>query len=700
MKLDKLFNPKNVAVIGASDKTGSVGRALIDNLLQSDYKGKVFPVNNKRKKIQGQIAYPNIKDIKAKVDLAIIAIPARFVLDAVKDCGESGVSGIVIISAGFQEIGKEGEILMQEIVKTAQKYNMRILGPNCLGFIRPDINLNASFASKMALEGNIAFVSQSGALCTSVLDWSIKNKVGFRYFVSIGSMADISFEDLVEYFSRDKKVNSILVYMESVKDAQKFIKAAKSFTKDRPMIVLKVGRSEAGSKAAKSHTGSLSGNDKVFDAAFERSGILRVDTVDSLFNSAKYLSMQKLPKGTRLAIVTNAGGPGVIATDAIEESLSTVAKLSNKSIESLNKFLPPAWSHGNPVDVLGDADSIRYKKSIEICLADSNVDAVLVILTPQAMTDPSLVADEITKMKNPQKKIIMASFMGGEDIEQGQQILENANIPVFLQPEGAINAYSDLLKHLKSSKEDHVMSQIAPKGYKPKTKQNKKIIAKVLSEGRNVLSEVESKKFLANYGIPVVKNAVAEKIGQVSGLTDKIGFPLVMKILSPDILHKIDVGGVVLNINSKNEAIKAFRDIMKSVKKKAPKANIHGIFMEKMIHKKYELLIGSNKDEIFGSTIVFGTGGSSVELYKDTKIALAPLDMKLSLKLMKKTKIFKMLKGFRGLPGVDIKELQLVLYKFSHLLTDFSEIKELDINPFAVDEKGGVVLDAKILLER
>jgi acetyltransferase len=698
-KLDKVFNPGTVAVIGASDRAGGVGNALMKNLISNSFQGIIYPVNPARESVQGIKAYPKIGDIPDKIDLAIIATPAATVPGLVEECGQAGVSGIIIISAGFDEVGGKGKEMTESILETAKQYGMRIIGPNCLGFIRPSINLNASFANKMALPGHIAFISQSGALCTAILDWSVKNNVGFSHFVSIGSAADITYHDLIDYYGEDPDTDSILVYMESLKEARKFMSAARAFSRHKPIVVLKVGRTEAGSKAAKSHTGSMTGNDAVYDAAFERAGIIRVDGALELFHVAKALAMQKRPADNRVAVLTNAGGPGVIASDFLSMRGGRLAELSRQTISKLKKVLPPSASSANPVDILGDADPIRYRQAAEICLADENVDALLVILTPQEMTSPTDVAREIVSIKNTKGKMIFASWMGGDDVAEGREIMEKGNIPIYRTPEEAINifmyvdSYAKRLEFLKETPGS------VPHAFKPKTEKNRKLIEGVVASGRTVMTEAEAKEMISNYGIPVAKNGVAKSAAEAGEMAEKIGFPVVMKILSPDILHKTDIGGVKLNIKTKAEAEKAYVEIIKGAKKGVPKAKIDGVFVEAMTKKRYELLIGCKKDDVFGPAIVFGMGGVAVEVFKDTRVGLPPLNMSLAMKMIEATKIYRLLKGYRGMPGVDIAAIQFLLYKFAYLVADFPEIKELDINPFSVDEKGGVVLDAKVILD-
>jgi acetyltransferase len=698
-KLDKLFNPKTIAVIGATSDKSSVGYAIMNNLIGNDYEGIVYPVNLKRKSVLGVKAYPSVTDISDKIDLAIIATPAATVIGIVKECGLAGVSGIVIISAGFQETGRNGEKLGQEILAIAKNYGMRILGPNCLGFIRPKLGLNASFAADTPNAGNVAFISQSGALCSSVLDWSLEKNIGFSYFVSIGSMLDIGFHDLIDYFNQDPNTSCILIYMESLTDARKFLSAAQAFSRTKPIIVLKVGKSLEGARAAKSHTGSLAGNDDIYDAAFKRAGIVRVRSIDDLFDNAQTLAMQPHPRGSRLAIITNAGGPGVIATDALIANGGILAKLSDKSVKYLDAIMPPAWSRNNPIDILGDAGAEAYKSAIRVCLDDENIDGILVILTPQAMTDSSSVAKEIVELSHKRKKTILAAFMGEKSVDQGRKILEGGNIPVFSAPENAVRSFLYMHSYTKNRELLYETPGSFPHAFRPKTEKNKVLLANVIGEGRMTLTEAEAKDFLANYQIPTAKGSVAKNAEEAAMIAANIGFPVVMKIMSADILHKTDIGGVVLDIKSKDEVWQAYGNIIKAAKKYFPKARLQGVLVEQMVNKKYELLIGCQKDPLFGPAIVFGMGGVAVEIFKDTNIGLPPLNMALSMRLMEDTKIYRLLKGYRGMPGVDVESIQFLLYKFAYLVSDFPEIKELDINPFAVDENGGVVLDAKVILD-
>jgi len=699
-KLKKLFNPGAIAVIGASSTKGSVGQDILMNLIGSGYEGIVYPVNKKRSSVLGVKAYPSISEVPDSIDLAIIATPAATVPDVVMECGEAGVNGIVIISAGFSEAGEEGKKMEEKILEHKRKYDMVIIGPNCLGFIKPSKNLNASFANKMALPGKIAFISQSGALCTSILDWSIETNVGFSHFVSIGAMIDIGFHDLIDYFGQDPETSSIIIYMESLTDARRFMSAARAFSRTKPIILLKAGKSSEGAKAAMSHTGSLAGNDAIFDAAFERAGVIRVGTIGELFDSARALAMQRRPKGRKIAVVTNAGGPGVIVTDALIEKGGQMAKLSEKTMSELNKVLPAAWSHGNPIDVLGDAKPELYKTAVDLCLQDENVDGIILVLTPQSMTDLYGIAKKIVELPNRSRKTILASWMGEKDVKVGCDVLKDGGIPCFRIPEDAVKTFMNMYSYSRNLELLYETPETIPDAFHPKKEEAKKLIRKVLDEKRYVLTEFEAKKLLGFYGIPIIKNITICSEDETVNIEDEVGYPVAMKIMSPDILHKTDAGGVKLSISSVDEAREAFREINRNVKNSFPEAKIEGILVEQMVSKRYELIIGSQKDPMFGPSVCFGMGGVAVEVFKDIKIGLPPLNMALAMRIIEDTKIYKLLKGYRGMEGVNIGTIQFLLYKFAYLLTDFPEIRDIEINPFGVDDKGGMALDCKVMLDK
>lgn len=697
--LHKLFNPKTIAVIGASNVQGHVGFSLIRNLIASGYEGTIYPVNPAQTSIQGVRAYPYIRSVPDPVDLAVIATPAITVPDILSECASVGTSSAVIVSAGFKEAGPRGIPLEHAVRAAVEKHRMTVLGPNCLGFIRPHLKLNASFARNMAKPGGVAFISQSGALMSAVLDWSNAENVGFSYFISTGDMLDIGYHDLIDYLGNDESTTSILIYMESLSQARKFMSAARNFARAKPIIVLKVGRSLEGSKAALSHTGSITGNDLVFDAAFRRAGILRVDSIGGLFDCAKTLAMQKRPAGNRLAIITNAGGPGVIATDALMDYGGKLAVLSAETLQYLDEVLPPQWSHGNPVDLLGDADPVRFRKAVDACLIDTETDGVLVIVTPQAVTDMVRIATELIEAAKKADKTILCAFMGDGDVTEARRLLEHGSLPAYGQPEDAVRAFLYMYQYGRNLKSLTETPASIPHAFSPDTGRAQDIIERTYASSRTILTEPQAKQLLKAYEIPVPEGELVHTADEAVQVAELIGYPVVAKIVSPDIVHKFDVGGVALGLTDAEKVRRAFDSIQASVREKAPAAVIDGLYVERMVKKRYELLLGSKKDPIFGPVIVFGMGGIAVEVFKDLNVGLPPLNMALSKRLIEGTRIFHLLKGYRGVAGVDVESVQFLLYKFSYLIMDFPHIRELDINPFAVDEKGEVVLDAKVILE-
>jgi acetyltransferase len=698
-KLHTLFNPKSIAVIGASDTPGHVGYSLFRNLITTGFSGSVYPVNPNRELVQGVKAYASIAAVPQKVDLAIIATHASTVPDILKECAASRVLSAIVISAGFSEAGEEGNRLADQIKQTVESNGMTLLGPNCLGFLRPKLNLNASFSRKMPLKGGIAFISQSGALCSAVLDWSVKEHVGFSYFVSVGEMVDIGFHDLIDYFGNDPETRAILIYMETLTQARRFMSAARSFARTKPIIVLKVGRSQEGAKAALYHTGSITGNNQIFDAIFRRAGILRVGSISELFDCAKNLSMQRRPNGNRLAIITNAGGPGVIATDALIDQVGNLADLSAETIQYLDEKMPRFWSRGNPIDMLADADPLRYSIALKACLRDPNVDGILAILTPQAMTDAVAVARELVEIAKDSYKTVLALFMGEEDVAEGRRILAQGKIPAYEKPEDAVKSFLNMVEYQRNLRLLTETPATIPHAFAPHTVENRRIISDIALSGRTILTAPEVKEILINYEIPVPKGRLVKNPREARALATRIGFPVVMKIVSPDIIYERDVNGIISDIQTEEEIDPAYDRIMDAVRLKAPDARISGMYIEEMLEKRYELLIGSKKDPIFGPVIVFGMGGVAVDVFKDTNIGIPPLNMSLAQQLIDGTKISTLLKGYRGAVAMDEEAIQFLLYKFAYLIMDFPEISEMDINPFAVDERGGIVLDAKIILD-
>ncbi|MDH7517825.1 MAG: bifunctional acetate--CoA ligase family protein/GNAT family N-acetyltransferase [Candidatus Thermoplasmatota archaeon] len=699
--LDKIFKPKSIAVIGASATVGSAGYRVFRNLIGSNYDGVVYPVNPKYESILGVQAYPSVTDLPRVVDLAIILTPAKTVPDVLEQCGKKGIKGIMIISAGFKEIGADGVALEKKLLEIKNRYGLRIVGPNCVGFIMPYLNLNATFIGSNPERGNIALFSQSGAVCGAILDWAQSAKVGFSSFVSVGSMLDVDFGDLIDYFGMDIHTRSIVLYMESITDARKFMSATKSFARVKPIIVIKSGRYKEGAKAASSHTGAMAGEDDIYEAAFRRTGIVRVKDIEDLFNCSSILAKQPRPTGRNIAIVTNAGGPGVLATDSVIEKGGKLAELSDESMQKLNQVLPPHWSHGNPIDIIGDGDEERYQKAIEICLADNNVDGLLVLCVPQVVADPNKLAERLIDIARKTTKPIITSFIGEATVYHARQILNANNIPTYDTPDEAVESYMYLYhyeRHLAQLYETPQELHISTPSHKEIAKN---ILDKAKKEKRDLLDEIESKTFIELYGIKTTKPHVAETEDKAVQLSEKIGYPVVMKILSPQITHKSDVGGVALNLHCEEDVRKTFKEMTKRAKEKVPDAKILGVTIQKMAKNHgYELILGSKKDPIFGSVILFGLGGIYTELFKDRAIGLPPLNQVLARRIIEKTKAYELLKGFRGMPPVDITKVEETLVNFSQLLIDHPEIKEIDINPLIASENDLIAVDARIILDK
>jgi acetyltransferase len=706
--LDAIFAPKTVAVIGASEKPGSVGRNLLWNLITNPFGGTVFPINPQHSSILGIKAYSTIFDVPEKIDLAVIATPASTVPKIIADGVDAGIKGAIIISAGFKEVGEKGLALEQEILQQAHRGKIKIIGPNCLGVMNPISGLNATFASKMALPGTVGFISQSGALCTSVLDWSLQENVGFSAFISIGSMLDIGWGDLIYYLGDDPHTKSIVIYMESIGDARSFLSAAREVALTKPIIVIKAGRTTAAAKAAASHTGALTGNDAVLDAAFRRCGVLRVNSISDLFDMSEVLAKQPRPQGSRLTILTNAGGPGVLATDTLIENGGELAAISPEIMSSLNEILPPQWSHNNPIDILGDADPQRYKKALEIITKDPNSDGLLVILTPQAMTDPTQIAEQLKPYVQMSGKPILASWMGGADVAAGQQILNRQGIPTYAYPDTAARVFSYMWKssyNLRGIYETPVLPTFTCDANTRNCAKVENIIQAAKTAKRTILTEFESKEILAAYGIPIVAGCIAESADKAVECAENLGYPVVLKLYSQTITHKTDVGGVQLNLQNAESVKLAYQNIETSVKQKAKAADFLGVTVQPMIKTDgYELIIGSSLDPQFGPVLLFGAGGQLVEVFQDSSIALPPLNTTLARRMMEQTKIYKALQGVRGRKSIDIAALEQLMVEFSQLVVEQPGIKEIDINPLLaipptpIHPGGLIALDARIVL--
>jgi acetyltransferase len=702
--LDAIFAPTNVAAIGATEKPGSVGRTLLWNLISNPFGGTVFPINPKRPSVLGIKAYPNIAAVPEPIDLAIVATPAPTVPGVIRECVDAGVKGAIIISAGFKEVGERGIQLEQQVLEQARRNHMRIIGPNCLGVMNPVSGLNATFANSMARPGNVGFISQSGALCTSILDWSLRENVGFSAFISIGSMLDVNWGDLIYYLGDNPATRSIVIYMESIGDARSFLSAAREVTFTKPIIVIKAGRTEAAAAAAASHTGALTGSDEVLDAAFRRCGVLRVNSIDDLFNMAEVLAKAPRPKGKRLTILTNAGGPGVLATDALISEGGELAPLSGETQETLDRILPPHWSHGNPIDVLGDADPERYAKACEIALKNPNSDGLLAILTPQAMTDPTQTAKQVVTMLQERSmpvKPILASWMGGAEVAAGEAIFNNAKIFTLPFPDTAARTFNYMWHYaynLRGIYETPVLPGEADENAPDRAKA-REIIQTARESGRTLLTEWESKQLLAAYKIPTVETLIARIEEEAVQLADKIGYPVVLKLYSETITHKTDVGGVQLNLADAVAVRNAFQAIARAVSLKVGAEHFLGVTVQPMLKLDgYELIIGSSPDPQFGPVLLFGSGGQLVEVFKDRALALPPLNTTLARRMMEQTKIYTALQGVRGRTPVDVAALEQLLVRFSQLVVEQRWIKEIDINPLLASSEQLIALDARVVL--
>jgi len=701
--LNKIFNPYRVAVIGASDTPTSVGYTVLKNLVGSGFRGVVYPVNPKREAVQGIHAYKDVASLPHAPDLAVICTPARTVPGLVHELGEVGTRGIVIISAGFREIGDEGKRLEAQILEEQAKYpGMRIIGPNCLGIIVPGISLNASFAAATPPKGHIGFISQSGALCTSVLDWAIDQGIGFSYFVSVGNMLDVTIADLIDYFGSQTETQSIILYIESITEAREFMSAARAFARTKPIVAYKAGRFAESAAAAASHTGAMAGVDAVYEAAFQRAGIERIFQIEDMFDCAELLARQQPPKGDRVAIVTNAGGPGVMTTDALIALGGHLAELSEESIKKLNEFLPPFWSHNNPVDVLGDAPPERYAKALEVVAEDPNVDAVFVILTPQAMTDSTGTALAVAAAAKKHKKPVLAAWMGGHTVAEGMQILSENNVPCYTTPEKAVRAFMHLVSYARNLTLLHETPRDIPVSFSFDRQRLRGVFESLLTEGAEILTESVSKAFLEAYGIPVTKPFLARTPDQAVELAKRIGFPVVMKIHSPQITHKTDVGGVILNIANEQGVREAFDRLVRRAQEKRPDAQILGCTVQQMVSypNSFELIIGTKRDPVFGSVILVGMGGVAAEVFQDRALALPPLNETLARRALESLKSWPLLRGYRGRPGVNIDKLIEVLMRFSYLVADYPEIKELDVNPLLATAEEVIALDARVVVDR
>jgi len=702
-KLDSFFNPKRIAITGVSINPNSVSGKVVTNLVGSGFKGVVYPINPNSEAVFGIPCYQDLKSLPKIPDLVVICNSSIEVPDVVEEAGEIGVRNIIIMSAGFKEIGEEGKLLEEKIKQSLKKYDeLRILGPNCLGIIVPSLNLNVSFASGIPKSGNIAFISQSGALCTSVLDWALEKKIGFSYFISIGNTLDVDYSDLIDFIGEDDKTKSIVLYIESVSQVRKFMTAARSFARTKPIVAYKAGRFPESAKVAASHTGAMAAEDAIYDAAFKRVGITRVFDIGDIFDVVELISRNKIPKGPKLGIVTNAGGPGVMATDALIAENGVLAELSEATFNKLNENLPAYWSKSNPVDVLGDANSKRISKAVQILFEDKQIDAVLVILTPQAMTNPTAVASELNKISEGFKKPLLAAFLGGEKMREGVKMLNDKGIPVYSTPEQAVRAFMKLVDYSRNLEILYETPKDIDVNFSPDRVKLRESFRHLISEKENILSEDLSKSVLEAYGIKTTKPQKVSTLEELKNISENIGYPLVMKIDSPDISHKTDVGGVVLNIQDFEMLTASYNRMLTTVKEKMPDARISGVTLQKMVKEKdsVELILGIKRDETFGTVIMVGMGGTGAELFKDRVIGFPPLNESLAYQMLESLKIFPLLKGYRGSKPVNIDKLIETLIRLSYLAADYPEIIELDINPLLAHSDGSVALDARVVVDK
>ena len=700
--LDRIFKAKRIALIGASPNPQSLGGKVLANLVGGGFRGVVYPVNPTKEAVLGIACYPDIKSTPKTPDLAVICVSASQVPGVVRQCGEAGILGLIIISAGFREAGPEGRALEEQVREERQRFKgMRIIGPNCLGVIVPGLGLNATFALGMPKAGNVGFISQSGALCSSVLDWALEEKVGFSYFVSVGNTLDVDFADLIDYFGEDEQTRSIILYIESISRARAFMTASRAFARNMPIVAYKAGRYPESAQAAHSHTGALAGEDAVCQAAFQRAGIARAHDIGEIFDVVDLVGRRKIPQGPRLGVVTNAGGPGVMATDALIEANGVLAKLSGESLQELNKDLPPFWSHGNPVDVLGDARAERFVKGMEIVLKDPGVDAVLAIVTPQAMTDPTEIAKGVAQLAAGSAKPILAAWLGGVSMREGIRLLNEAGVATYATPEQGVRAFMTLVDYSRNLEALYETPKEIPVHFTLDRKKLRSEFEALASSQGMVFSEAASKALLEAYGIPVARVREARTVEEAVRAAEEIGFPVVLKILSPDITHKTEVDGVALGLEDSAAVRMAFERITQTAREKRPQAKIEGVTVQPMVRDRnaLEMILGAKKDFTFGTVIMAGLGGTAAEIFGDRALGLPPLNERLARMMLESLKTWPLIQGYRGKPGANLERLLEVLIRLSYLVADFPEIAELDINPLLVTPRDVVALDARVILD-
>ena len=700
INMHRLFNPKSVAVIGAGERQGHIGAAIMNNLLKGQFPGKIYPVNPRHETVSGLPCFPDVSAIEATVDIAVIATPITTVPRIVADCGDVGIAGAVVISSGGKEVGKRGRIIEAQIMESARKTNLRIIGANCLGIVNTAKKFNASFAQQSPLPGKIAFLSQSGAVCTSVLDMALRENVGFSHFVSLGNMMDVDFADMIDYLGTLSSVESIVMYVENLTNIRSFMSAARSVSRIKPIIALKSGRSKAGARAAASHTGALAGEDAVYDAAFKRAGILRVNEFQELFDCAEFLAKQKQPRGKRLAIVTNSGGPGVMAADALAVHGLEPAELSPETIEQLNEFLSDNWSRGNPVDIVGDSTPEQYLQAVRVCLDAPEIDGLLLICSPAGTLNlPELAHPLAEVLRNPPYPVF-TSWLGGVDVDKARRILNQEGIITYDSPERAVHAFVNINQYVENIQTLQEIPIRTDKKLLIDRNSAAEIIRDGLNMGDGILTEVESKALLDAYGVPVNRTELAVSADHAVALADEMDFPVAMKICSREILHKSDAGGVLLDVKDKDNVRMGFNFLMETARRNAPDADIMGVSIQPMAPAPdYELILGAKQDHDFGPILLFGMGGVLTEVFKDMATALPPLNRLLARRLIQGTNISKVLNGYRNIEKIDLNALEETLIRISRLVADFPEIQEMDINPVMVRKGRYLAVDARVILK-
>jgi acetyltransferase len=699
MSLKSFFNPNSVAIVGASQKEGKVGSEILTSLIGGGYKGKIFPVNHKAETLKGLKCYPDLNSIGQVPDLVIIVVPAKAVPPVMQQCAGIGVKSVVIITAGFREIGKEGRELEQQVIKIAKQSGIRVIGPNCLGVIVPANNLNASFGGDIPLAGAIGYLSQSGALMAAILDMANANGIGFSKLISIGNKADIDELDVMKSLGNDPETQVIAGYLESIEDGNAFIREAEKISHTKPIILIKSGGTSAGAKAASSHTGSLAGTETAYEAVFERSGIIRCNSIREQFDYAIAFANQPLPAGSSVAVITNAGGPGIMAADAIERKNLTFAKLAESTVEKLAGYLPPAANLYNPIDILGDALADRYEFALNAVLNDPNVDIVLILLTPQAMTETTATAEAIVKVSQQKRqKPVLACFLGAGKVEEGVKVLQNGKIPQYDSPESAVATIKVMADYVRWRARPKRVVKIFPVN----RRKVETIVEKHLRHNIREIGETEAKIILEAYGFITPKGSIATTAEQAANIAQQLGYPVVLKIWSPDILHKSDVGGVRVGLNNAEEVMDAFDLMMYRIPKKLPDADILGVLVEEMCRGGKEVILGMNRDPHFGPLVMFGMGGKMVEVLKDVSFYLAPLTADEAKQMLINTKTYRMLEGVRGEEGVNVDAIAEGLQRLSQLVTEFPQIQELDINPYVVGPEGTtpIAVDARMSVEK